>query len=144
MATAASADHTLVKNNVYVSVFVSASTSPDEGEVKLLDWFYHKPRRGKSIAVIGGDSDLVLEALVVPVASTHNIFVLLPEGKKHSLSVSIWETTRSLSKLLHHNSIQDMIRVRSDVALLLIMTGNDYLPPTPSSIDGGKIGVRRI
>jgi hypothetical protein len=111
-----------------VRVYISSSRVPGEGEVKLLDWILQKNRRGDSIAIIGGDSDLVLEGLIIPPSSTHNVFVLLPDGNKRYLAVSLWETTRALSKFLPKLVAADMMRVRTDLVLLLILNGNDYLP----------------
>ena len=117
----------LSTNNV--KVFISPSTVAGEGEVKLLEWIYKKhSRKGESIAILGGDSDLVLEGLMIPTASTHNVFILLPDGSKRYLCASLWEMTRTLKRLLPHLSIDNMMKVRTDLALLLIMNGNDYLP----------------
>lgn len=129
----------LASNNV--NIFVSSSCTPGEGEVKLLEWLYQQPNRnGDSVAILGGDSDLVLEALVIPLACTHNVFVLLPDGRQRYLSVSLWETTRRLDQLVQSShfvaqhrpkgsiSLRDMIRIRTDLVLLLLLNGNDYLP----------------
>ena len=128
----------LAANNV--KVFISPSTVPGEGEIKLLEWIYSKPnRRGESIAILGGDSDLVLEGLVIPPASTHNVFILLPEGNKRYLSVSLWELTRSLHQRLPHLSIENIMKTRTDLALLLILNGNDYLPKLRGSNGFNKL-----
>lgn len=127
----------LSKNNV--KIFLSPSTVPGEGEVKLLEWIYSKPRKGGSIAILGGDSDLVLEGLVIPPASTHNVFVLLPDGNKRYLSVSLWETTRKLHKYLNHMTAASMMKVRTDLVLLLILNGNDYLPKLRGSSGFNKL-----
>ena len=113
-----------------IKVFLSPSTVPGEGEVKLLEWLYHRSRRGASVAILGGDSDLVLEGLVVPVASTHNVFLLMPDGSKRYLVVSCWEMTRKLqdNKILPHMKIDSLMTIRTDVVLLLVLNGNDYLP----------------
>jgi 5'-3' exonuclease len=98
-----SQNNVLSQNNV--KLFVSPSTVAGEGEVKLLEWIYSKQRRGESIAILGGDSDLVLEGLVIPPALTHNVFVLLPDGNRRYLCVSLWETTRTLDKFFGQNTI---------------------------------------
>lgn len=133
-----SARHTALAVND-VKVFISPSTVPGEGEVKLLEWIYTKKRRGESVAILGGDSDLVLEALVVPVASTHNVFVLLPDGNKRYLSVSLWEATRTLGRYLPHVTTESVIKVRTDLVLLLILNGNDYLPKLRGSSGFNKL-----
>jgi hypothetical protein len=125
-----------------VKIFISSSTVPGEGEVKLLEWMYTKPRRrGESVAILGGDSDLVLEALVIPVASTHNVFVLLPDGSQRCLSVSLWETTRALVRYLPTviTTPRAMICVRTDLVVLLILNGNDYLPKLRGSSGFNKL-----
>ena len=111
-----------------VSIYISASDSPGEGEVKILDWILRKRPQG-SLAIMGGDSDLVLEGLVIPPSiCTHNVFVLLPDLGKRYLVVSLWETTRHLAQLLPQLKAEDIMRVRTDMVLLLILNGNDYLP----------------
>jgi len=174
-----------------VKIYVSPSTVPGEGEVKLLDWLIqagsmggqdrlehekttygptdnvtsnqrndnhgHLSRRNKkearhqsrqrivqpghSVAILGGDSDLVLEGLAIPPAITHNVFVILPAGGKKSYAVSLWETTRTLGRFLypHLNAVEDMMRVRTDLVLLLIMNGNDYLPKLRGSSGFNKL-----
>lgn len=116
----------LCENNV--RIFVSNSLHAGEGEVKLIEWVLSKPRKGESIAILGGDSDLVLESLLIPVASTHNAFVLLQDGAKRYLSVSLWETTRALRRIFGIDRIADILYIRTDLVLLLMLNGNDYLP----------------
>lgn len=116
----------LSQNNV--TIFISPSTASGEGEIKLLEWINHKPRRGESIALIGGDSDLVLESFLIPLSSTHNVFVLLPDGNRRVLVASIWEATRKLAFLAQCSDFESLIRVRTDFAMTLLLNGNDYLP----------------
>lgn len=144
-------------------IYICPSTVPGEGEVKLLDWLlqagsdrrmtrimrrgqvekeYHgrivKP--GESVAILGGDSDLVLEGLVIPPAITHNVFVILPSTGKISHVVSLWETTLTLGKYLGEKfDTCDIMRVRTDLVLLLIMNGNDYLPKLRGSAGFNKL-----
>jgi hypothetical protein len=138
-----SQNNVLSQNNV--KLFVSPSTVAGEGEVKLLEWIYSKQRRGESIAILGGDSDLVLEGLVIPPALTHNVFVLLPDGNRRYLCVSLWETTRTLDKFFgqEHNLLGDqpenLMRVRTDLVVLLILNGNDYLPKLRGSSGFNKL-----
>lgn len=122
-----------------VKIFLSSSTAPGEGEVKLLEWIYSRQRKGSSICILGGDSDLVLEGLVIPPASTHNVFVLLPDGSKRYLAVSLWETTRRLYKYLPHLTVNTIMNVRTDLVLLLILNGNDYLPKLRGSSGFNKL-----
>jgi hypothetical protein len=144
-------------------VYISPSTVPGEGEVKLLDWLIQagsderigrvmkmgnlemeshrrlvKP--GESVAILGGDSDLVLEGLVIPPTITHNVFVILPSTGKTSYVVSLWETTLTLGKYLGKKyDPTDIMRVRTDLVLLLIMNGNDYLPKLRGSAGFNKL-----
>jgi len=111
-----------------VKIYISSSLVPGEGEIKLLEWILQRNRNGESIAIMGGDSDLVVEGLIIPPASSHNVFVLLPDGSRRYLAVSLWETTRALSRLLPGIQGEDVMRVRTDLVVLLILNGNDYLP----------------
>lgn len=146
-----------------VRVYLSTSEAPGEGEVKLLDWVFQMGSRsqnsfttnndnnsrktlkqviaqGDSIAIMGGDSDLVLEGLILPPTITHNVFVILPNGSKKSYSVSLWETTRQLLRYLPKlNKPSDIMKVRTDLVLLLIMNGNDYLPKLRGSSGFNKL-----
>lgn len=123
-----------------VKIFFSPSTAPGEGEVKLLEWIYAKNRKRSSIAILGGDSDLVLEALIVPPSCTHDIFVLLPEGSKRYLAVSLWETTRALQRdYIHHMTMSSMMKIRTDLVVLFILNGNDYLPKLRGSSGFSKL-----
>jgi hypothetical protein len=122
-----------------VKIYISSSDVPGEGEIKLLEWILQKNRNGESIAIMGGDSDLVLEGLVIPPASSHNVFVLLPDGSSRYLAVSLWETTRALSHLLPGLQAKDVMRVRTDLVVLLILNGNDYLPKLRGSAGFNKI-----
>ncbi len=148
-------------------IYISPSTVPGEGEVKLLDWLIQagseervvrvmKPngeleneritnkskivKPGESVAILGGDSDLVLEGLVIPPTITHNVFVILPAGGTTSYVISLWETTLTLGKYLGENfDAADIMRVRTDLVLLLIMNGNDYLPKLRGSAGFNKL-----
>jgi hypothetical protein len=141
------------------------------------------PLLEESYAILGGDSDLVLEGLVIQAT---NVFVLLHDGKHRFLSVSLWETTRTLHSLLEksnnsgrntapppaeppsisksnstprsnltnlsttttgastatsllHPWQDTLIRVRTDLVLLLILNGNDYLPRIRGSSGFNKL-----
>jgi hypothetical protein len=144
-------------------IYISPSTVPGEGEVKLLDWLlqagsdrrmtrvmrkgeveveHHRRivKAGESVAILGGDSDLVLEGLVIPPTITHNVFVILPSTGKISHVVSLWETTLTLGKYLGNKfDPSDIMRVRTDLVLLLIMNGNDYLPKLRGSSGFNKL-----
>ena len=130
-----------------VKIFVSPSTVAGEGEVKLLEWILRQlnipgleRKQGDSIAIIGGDSDLVLEGLVIPPSLTHNVFVLLPDGSRKYLSVSLWQTTIALAQYLPENlPVFDLMRVRTDLVLLLILNGNDYFPKLRGSSGFNKV-----
>ena len=141
-----------------VKVYMSPSSVHGEGEVKLLDWIMHgkrsssspknyrmNVRQNETIAILGGDSDLVLMGLVVPPSITHNIHVILPGVKGESLVVSLWETTRIMARMIEGTAIygtestkqakrrrsltlDQVNQARIDTALLVILNGNDYLP----------------
>lgn len=144
-------------------IYISPSNVPGEGEVKLLDWLIqagsdqrpamkrnsakatrNKSRRivktGDSVAILGGDSDLVLEGLVIPPSITHNVFVILPSVGGTSYVVSLWETTLALGRFLAPQfDPKDCMFVRTDLVLLLIMNGNDYLPKLRGSAGFNKL-----
>jgi 5'-3' exonuclease len=130
-----------------VKIYINPSAVPGEGEIKLLEWIFEhgpfysstntttttnnnnkKQQRGQSICFFGGDSDLLLEGLVIPPSFAHNVFVVRQEQTKKYLCISLWETTRTLAKTLNTNNKQQILQVRTDLVLLMIMNGNDYLP----------------
>jgi XRN 5'-3' exonuclease N-terminus len=136
----------------HVKIYISPSTVPGEGEVKLLEWILRQPHAlkktaGESIAILGGDSDLVLEGLVIPPSISHNVFVLLPDGSTQYLVVSLWETTRALAQFLGHTGTCTgaafpsswLPRLRTDLCLLLILNGNDYFPKLRGSSGFSKV-----
>lgn len=117
-----------------LKIFISSSDVPGEGEVKLLEWVYGQDiQAGESIAILGGDADLVLEGLSIPPSITHNVFVFFPETSIKHRCVSIWEMTRTLSKRLPHIDHRDIMNIRTDLTLLFMFMGNDYLPKLNSS-----------
>ncbi|KAL3800357.1 hypothetical protein HJC23_003653 [Cyclotella cryptica] len=153
------------KSSHQVKIYISPSNVPGEGEVKLLDWLmrgHHSTKTknhqalvkmGESVAIIGGDSDLVLMGMVIPPSVTHNISILLPRemNKTSFYIVSMWESTKALAKYLTGEDAPDKPRrkkkqkkqdegmgkkitlggikhAKLDLVLLIIMTGNDYLP----------------
>ncbi len=137
-------------------IYISPSSVPGEGEVKLLDWLFQAGqfsqhtnkvrhnvpiiKRGESVAIMGGDSDLVLEGLIIPPSITHNVFVILPSESNKSYAVSLWQTTLTLSKFLGKRfEPDDTMRIRTDLVLLLIMNGNDYLPKLRGSSGFNKL-----
>ncbi len=162
-----------------VRIYISSSQVPGEGEIKLLEWINNyrsllSKKPGQSIALVGGDADLLLEAMVIPPSWTHNVFVLRPEEamnpntgmpkKKNSSSkpgkgkprrsafnswsrkntlhcVSLWEMTLSLDEYCRRNLPKELynpeerpadqnllLQIRSDMVLLFMLNGNDYLP----------------
>ncbi|KAG7337792.1 XRN 5'-3' exonuclease [Nitzschia inconspicua] len=135
-----------------VRIYLSTSQVPGEGEIKLLEWIHNfrgslSKNPGQSVALIGGDADLLLEAMVLPPAWTHNVFVLRPdEGnvaknkdasarrRSYMHCTSLWEMTlnldeycRSVFPAKYYNP-KILLQIRNDLVLLLIMNGNDYLP----------------
>ncbi len=72
-----------------VRIYISTSQVPGEGEIKLLEWINNfrgmlSRNPGQSIALVGGDADLLLEAMVIPPSWTHNVFVMRPEDPDSS------------------------------------------------------------
>lgn len=87
-------------------------------------------RPGDTLALVGGDADLVLESLALPPHITHNTFVLFPERRTKNYCVSLWEVTRML--ITTHfptvTSARDILNMRTDLCVLFFFNGNDYLP----------------
>jgi hypothetical protein len=95
-----------------VKIYINPSAVPGEGEIKLLEWIFEhgpfysstntttttnnnnkKQQRGQSICFFGGDSDLLLEGLVIPPSFAHNVFVVRQEQTKKYLCISLWDDT---------------------------------------------------
>lgn len=113
-----------------VRIYISPSAVPGEGEVKLLEWILEQGPlpKGDTVCMLGGDSDLLLEGMIIPPNWAHNIFVVRNDKKQHSC-ISLWETTRALAKSLPEASPREQIlQLRTDLVLLMILNGNDYLP----------------
>ncbi|KAL7471187.1 hypothetical protein ACHAXS_011494 [Conticribra weissflogii] len=145
-----------------VKIYINPSYVPGEGEIKLLDWIMRgheshsssgdQPhiRPGETVAILGGDSDLVLMGLVVPPSLTHNVYIILPGESRKSLVVSVWETTRVLANMIEGNvkygagkksrkktandesmkrlTLKEVRNARLDMTCLILLNGNDYLP----------------
>lgn len=112
-----------------VRIYISPSTVAGEGEVKILEWILQKPRQGQSVAILGRDSDLLLEGLIIPPYWTHNIFIIQADTARRYYSVSLWETTRKLQSWLPSTAPPEQIlQLRTDLVLLMMLNGNDYLP----------------
>lgn len=119
-----------------VKIYINPSALPGEGEVKLLEWIFehgrfssHKNKKRKqSFCFLGGDSDLLLEGLVIPPSFAHNIFVVRQEFPRKHLCISLWEATRTMAKTLNPSNKNQIVQIRTDLVLLMIMNGNDYLP----------------
>ncbi|KAI9105647.1 hypothetical protein DFS34DRAFT_600211 [Phlyctochytrium arcticum] len=102
----------------------SGSTVPGEGEVKV---FYHARQiaseRGKNsrdhYAVVGGDADIVIQALASPVP---RVTIINPDAP---FTFDMFKMGRELQRLFPNT---DYERLRLDVAFLSILGGNDYLP----------------
>lgn len=104
----------------------------------MLEWIFRHPLREQSIAIFGRDSDLLLEGLVIPPSWAHNVFIIREEGPVDYLCVSLWETTRTLwnewllpqssSSPSSPNFANQILQIRTDLVLLMILNGNDYLP----------------
>lgn len=112
-----------------VHVYISPSTVPGEGEVKLLEWMYrhtsHPHQINESVAFLGGDADLVLEGLML---NRPNVFCVLPHGRRQYSCVSVWQLTRALARDAGVRSLDMLPQRRLDWVLLILLNGNDYVP----------------
>ena len=115
-----------------LQVFISSSQVHGEGELKLMEWLYRPENHIKPsdyVVLMGGDSDLVLQGLMIPPSLTRNINVLMPN---HGTFIAFWifEIVNRLDReyglrITEHNL---MMKIRTDIVLLCILNGNDYLP----------------
>ncbi|GAX15210.1 5'-3' exoribonuclease 1 [Fistulifera solaris] len=111
-----------------VHVYISPSSAPGEGEVKLLEWLYRhasQPHQiNESVALLGGDADLVVEGLML---NRPNVFCLLPHVKKQFSCVSVWQLTRDLARKTGVQYADELPQRRLDWVLLILLNGNDYV-----------------
>jgi 5'-3' exoribonuclease 2 len=111
-----------------VHVYISPSSVPGEGEVKLLEWLYrhtsHPHQINESVAFLGGDADLVVEGLML---NRPNVFCLLPHVKRQYSCVSVWQLTRDLARKAGVRSLNELPQRRLDWVLLILLNGNDYV-----------------
>lgn len=105
---------------------LSGSDVPGEGEVKILEWILARgeERCGK-IAIIGGDGDLVLQALTL---SASSMFVLreAPRKKDAGVGVCVMALRASLASargLTLPLTLDDL-----EALACFTLMGNDYLP----------------
>lgn len=112
-----------------VQVYISPSTVPGEGEVKLLEWMNRHTslpsQINESVAFLGGDADLVLEGLML---NRPNVFCVLPHIKRQFSCVSVWQLTRDLARSGRVQSLHMLPQRRLDWVLLILLNGNDYVP----------------
>lgn len=76
----------------------------------------------QSLIIVGGDADLVLQGLALPGLPDFNVFI--PDVKRSGSVVSLRHLVGRLEKTFPGKAGG----VRNDLVLLLIMSGNDYLP----------------
>jgi hypothetical protein len=94
-----------------------------------------------SIVLVGGDSDLFVEALVVPIMYTPNIYVLLPESRKNNnnknqqqqqpqyLVIELWETTQTLHQMI----LSDDTNFTASITTSITDTGSSGISNSCSS-----------
>ena len=113
----------------HVTVYLSGPDVPGEGELKIIDHLRtQRVPQHESVVIIGGDADIVLQAL----ATSHirNLFVYLRHYKKkgktkHNYIISLWQVVRQLEITFGNHSSP---RCRLDLIVMAMLTGNDYLP----------------
>lgn len=108
----------------HVSVRISGSDVPGEGELKLIDFCRTSNISDlESVVVVGCDADIILQGLAtVPV---RNFFVYLPKidrsGRQpKSYVLSVWELARTFESLFPNESSG----VRLDFILISLLSGN--------------------
>jgi len=104
-----------------IEFIFSGSNVHGEGEIKILDYLnlcVVPKQENSSVVIIGGDSDIILQALCTP--QIYNFFVFVRGGGASSC-VSIRLLGSLIDELLGDNQ-------RLDFVLLCFLSGNDYLP----------------
>lgn len=119
------AHYQLQKNPYFenVDIHISGPDVPGEGELKIID-YCHVSRipPSDSIIVVGGDSDIVLQALAT--VSVRNFFIYIQKGfrsdKCRNYVLSIWKLAQNLERLFPGDSLGSRI----DFIFLAILNGN--------------------
>uniref|UniRef100_A0A7S2ZRU4 Xrn1 N-terminal domain-containing protein n=2 Tax=Rhodosorus marinus TaxID=101924 RepID=A0A7S2ZRU4_9RHOD len=104
-----------------IDFIFSGSNVHGEGEIKILDYLnlcVAPKKENSSVVIIGGDSDIILQALCTP--QIYNFFVFVRSGGPTSC-VSVRLLGSLIDELLGDNQ-------RLDFVLLCLLSGNDYLP----------------
>lgn len=136
-----------------ITLFISSPDYPGEGEVKLVDWLrFHLPDSAvnDTVAIVGSDSDLVVQSLVVssrvtslarpdPVEVHHvPLFPSIPHIISREIDGSM--AFRNVTQL--HKAWAQTLglpsnrpQAASDTALLFLLLGNDYLPRLLGGMD---------
>ncbi|CEM31660.1 unnamed protein product [Vitrella brassicaformis CCMP3155] len=132
--------------------YISGSRSPGEGELKIFDWLMTgmatHTQQNTRICIVGGDADLLLQAMALPEVLDIHVLVPTMRSKPHpktqkkkqaSAAVPPGEVVpfrayslRKLCEVLKWYSIDvDKWAARLDFILLMILNGNDYVPRLP-------------
>jgi hypothetical protein len=109
-----------------VRFYISGADIPGEGEIKVFDWIKRSELlpdgTDRSVVLIGGDADLVLQGLVL--TKVKNLFTFMTGVNGNGTLVSMWMIVRALEQTWLGSSD----RVRTDLIFLLTSCGNDYIP----------------
>ncbi|CAM9959092.1 unnamed protein product [Ectocarpus fasciculatus] len=105
-----------------VKFYISGANVPGEGELKCIDWLKNMPEPDESAVIVGGDADLILQGLAL--SEVKNTFICSQTDAGSYRLSSIWEVVRSLEAMFPGQSAL----VRIDLAVLIMLNGNDYLP----------------
>lgn len=128
-------------------VYVSNAEAPGEGEIKIIDWIRRAVLDPNDrIIVIAQDSDLLVQCLSL-VSEYPNVQVLLPQPGAKGVLVSIKKFAELAKEMLLPPEqlaalaaegggsgrkgappTGDPSGVEADVAFLLLLQGNDYIP----------------
>ena len=88
-----------------ITVYISGSNAPGEGELKLIDWIRSlKPSEDETLAICGSDSDIILQAVCLP--NHPNTFVL--QSGRDSKGMSACNVTSLLEQLQHGLWLDDL------------------------------------
>lgn len=111
-----------------VTIFVSGSNIPGEGELKIVDWVRTQmPSNNGTVVICGADSDILIQA--IPLTDISQIQVLQTSGDYPDSFCNISSIINEFSKKSNRNENPELSEsFKMDLLVLFALHGNDYLP----------------